>query len=72
MDIRRNDDIRHCTHCKRYGHTAGRCRSRLAAQESRTQQQDARNQQQQQSISTGGGCPQREGGSRACGDHHVV
>ena len=47
MDIRRNDDIRHCTHCKRYGHTAGRCRSRLAAQESRTQQQDARQQQQQ-------------------------
>ena len=47
MDVRRNDDIRHCTHCKRYGHTAGRCRSRLAAQESRNQLQDARKQQQQ-------------------------
>ena len=47
MDIRRNDDIRHCTHCKRYGHTAGRCRSRLAAQEARQHQQDARHQQQQ-------------------------
>ena len=35
------------THCKRYGHTAGHCRSRLAAQESRIQQQDARKQQQQ-------------------------
>ena len=47
MDIRRNDDIRHCTHCKRYGHNAGRCRSRLAAQEARQRQQDARKQQQQ-------------------------
>ena len=47
MDIRQNDDIRHCTHCKRYGHSAGRCRSRLAAQESRNQQHDARKQQQQ-------------------------
>ena len=47
MDIRRNDDIRHCTHCKRYGHTAGRCRSRLATQEARRQQQHARTNQQQ-------------------------
>ena len=38
MDIRRNDDIRYCTHCERYGHTTGRCRSRLADQESRQQQ----------------------------------
>ena len=38
MDIRRNDDIRYCKHCERYGHTTGRCRSRLADQESRQQQ----------------------------------
>ena len=45
-DIRRNDDIRHCTHCKRYGYIAGRCRSRLAAQESRQQQLLARKPKQ--------------------------
>ena len=47
MDIGRNDDIRHCTHCNRYGHTTGRGRSRLAAQEARQQQHLARQHQQQ-------------------------
>ena len=34
LDIRRNDDIRCCTHCDRSGHTTGRCRSRLVANNS--------------------------------------
>ena len=28
MDIRRSDDIRYCTYCKRYRHSTGRCRTR--------------------------------------------
>ena len=49
MDIRRNDDIRYCTHCERYDHTTGRCRSRLADQESRQQQRrDLQHQQETQ------------------------
>ena len=48
MDIRSNDDIRYCKHCDHYGHTSGRCRSRLAAQESRQQQRLALQPQQEQ------------------------
>ena len=48
MDIKQEDDIRHCTYFGKYGHTTGLCQSRRAAKESNQQRRAAYDQQQHQ------------------------